>query len=119
LKSLRSPEELESLTAENVFDAARLQQPWAWEILNETVDYLTITIANLVAAFDPELIVLGGGVSRSADLLIEPIMRRISGIIPNPPRLVVSTLGLQATVMGAITNVLYNTSNYYVVHKLS
>jgi hypothetical protein len=51
--------------------------------------------------------------------LIEPIMRRISGVIPNPPRLVVSNLGLRATVMGAITNVLHNTSNYYIVHKLS
>jgi glucokinase len=119
LKSQRDPAELENLTAEDVFDAARLKQEWAWTIINETVDYLAIAIVNLVASFDPELIVLGGGVSRSADMLIEPIMRRISGVIPNPPRLVVSNLGLRATVMGAITNVLHNTSNYYIVHKLS
>jgi predicted NBD/HSP70 family sugar kinase len=83
------------------------------------VDYLAIAIINLVASFDPDLIVLGGGVSRSADMLIEPILRRIAGVIPNPPKLVVSQLGLRATVMGAITNVLHNTSNFYVVHKLS
>jgi len=119
LQSQRDLAELEALTAEDVFDAARLKQEWAWTIINETVDYLAIAIANLVASFDPELIVLGGGVSRSADLLIEPIMQRINGIIPNPPKLVVSSLGLRATVMGAITNVLHNTSNFYVVHKLS
>jgi len=119
LESKRDPAELENLTAEDVFDAARLKQEWAWTIINETVDYLAIAIANLVASFDPELIVLGGGVSRSADLLIEPIMQRITGVIPNPPKLVVSSLGLRATVMGAITNVLHNTSNFYVVHKLS
>jgi glucokinase len=119
LKSQRGPAELEALTAEDVFEAARLKHEWAWKIIDETVDYLAIAVINLVASFDPELIVLGGGVSRSADLLIEPIMRRISGIIPNPPKLVVSSLGLQATVMGAITNVLHNTSNFYVVHKLS
>ena len=85
----------------------------------ETVDYLAIAIANLVSAFDPEMIVLGGGVSHSADLLIRPIMNRIEMALPNPPRLVVSDLGLKATVMGAITNVLHNTSNFYVVHKLS
>jgi len=119
LKSRRDPDELENLTAEDVFDAARLKQEWAWTIINETVDYLAIAICNLVASFDPELIVLGGGVSRSADLLIEPIMQRINGLIPNPPKLVVSSLGLRATVMGAITNVLHNTSNFYVVHKLS
>jgi hypothetical protein len=58
-------------------------------------------------------------VARSADLLVEPILRRLEGAIPVLPRLVVSSLGLRAAVMGAITNVLHNTSNFYVVHKLS
>ncbi len=119
LRSRRSQQELLDLTAEDVFDAARKGEPWAWTVINETVDYLAIAIANLVSTFDPELIVLGGGVSKSADMLINPILSRISGAIPNPPKLVVSNLGLQATVMGAITNVLHNTSNFYVVHKLS
>ena len=119
LKSRRSPEELDNLTAEDVFDAARQGQKWAWTIIDETVDYLAIAIANLAVSFDPDLIVLGGGVSRSADLLIEPILCRINGAIPTPPRLVVSNLGLRAAVMGAVTNVLHNTSNFYVVHKLS
>jgi glucokinase len=119
LRSKRTPTELEALTAEDVFDAARLGQDWAWTVISETVDYLAIAIANLVASFDPELIVLGGGVSRSADLLIEPILSRIKGVLPKQPKLVVSNLGLRATVMGAVTNVLHNTSNFYVVHKLS
>jgi predicted NBD/HSP70 family sugar kinase len=83
------------------------------------VDYLAIAISNLVSFFDPELVVLGGGVSKSADMLINPILARMNETIPNLPKLVVSDLGLQATVMGAITNVLHNTSNFYVVHKLS
>jgi glucokinase len=119
LGSTRSKPDLTNLMAEEVFEAARKGEPWAWIVINETVDYLAIAIANLVSAFDPELVVLGGGVSRSADMLIAPILARISGVIPNPPKLVVSDLGLQATVMGAITNVLHNTSNFYVVHKLS
>lgn len=119
LKSQRDPAELEALTAEDVFAAAQQGQEWAWAIIDETVDHLAVAIANMVACFDPELIVLGGGVSRSADLLIEPILQRINGTIPNPPKLLVSNLGLRATVMGAVTNVLHNTSNYYVVRKLS
>ncbi len=119
LKSHRSQAELLSLTAEDVFEAARKGESWAWKVINETVDYLSIAIANLVSAFDPEVVVLGGGVSRSADMLITPILDRIKVAIPNPPKLVVSNLGLRATVMGAITNVLHNTSNFYVVHKLS
>jgi glucokinase len=119
LGSQRSQSELTDLTSEDVFDAGRKGESWAWTVINETVDYLAVAIANLVSFFDPELVVLGGGVSKSADMLIEPILARINGGIPNPPKLVVSDLGLQATVMGAITNVLHNTSNFYVVHKLS
>ena len=119
LKSQGHTEMLQNLMAEDVFNAARQGQQWAWTIVNDTIDCLAIAIANLVCSFDPELIVLGGGVSISSDLLIEPILRRIDGVIPIMPRLVVSSLGLRATVMGAITNVLHNTEDFYVVHKFS
>lgn len=119
LKRKRSEEELEELTAEDVFEAAKQRQSWAWRVIDETVDYLAIAIANLAVAFDPEVIILGGGVSRSAEMLVQPILYRMEGTIPTLPKLVVSSLGLRAGVMGAITNVLHNTSNFYVVHKLS
>ncbi|HEX2698006.1 MAG TPA: ROK family transcriptional regulator [Anaerolineales bacterium] len=111
--------EADSLTAEKVFSAARANDPWAVDIVNETADYLAIAIANLSVSFDPELIVLGGGVTRSADLLVGRITQRMQGMIPSPPKLLVSNLGLQATVMGAVVTVLHNTSNFYMVHKLS
>jgi len=119
LKNKRTSEELENLTAEDVFEAAKQRQQWAGRIIDETVDYLAIAIINLMAAFDPEVIILGGGVSRSAEMLVQPILYRMEGTIPTLPKLVVSSLGLRAGVMGAITNVLHNTSNFYVVHKLS
>ena len=118
-KSQGDLESADRLTAEQVFEAARQKQEWACRIIDETVDYLAIAISNLSVAFDPELIVLGGGVTNSADLLVEPILRRIQGMIPAGPKLVVSNLGLRATVMGAVVTVLHNTSNFYVVHKLS
>lgn len=119
LKSQRSQKELANLVSEDVFEAARKGDGWALKIIAETVNTLSIAIANLIASLDPELVVLGGGVSRSADLLIGPIRENVARAIPNPAKLVVSDLGLKATVMGAITNVLHNTSNFYVVHKLS
>src|SRR5512143_511398 len=119
LKGRRKPEELERLLAEDVFDAVRQGQAWARKLIDETVDCLAVAIANLTVMFDPELIVLGGGVTRSADLLIEPILCRIAGTIPAPPRLVVSSLEHRAVVMGAVANVLHNTSDFFMVHKLS
>lgn len=106
-------------TGETIFEAARQEQAWARDVIAEAVDYLTIAIANLSVSFDPDVVVLRESATHFADVLIEPILRRMQGIIPVPPKLVVSNLGLRATVMGAIVTVLHNTSNFYVVHKLS
>ena len=119
LKPRREVANLNHLRAEDIFESARRGEKWASSVVNEVVDYLAIAIANLSVAFDPELIVLGGSVTSFSDMLVEPILHRIEGMIPVPPKLVASNLGLRATVMGAIITVLHNTSNFYVVHKLS
>jgi predicted NBD/HSP70 family sugar kinase len=119
LRSRRDAASLKNLLAEDVFESAQRGEKWASSILGDTIDYLAIAIANLTILFDPELIVLGGGVTSYAHMLVKPILNRIEGVIPTPPKLVASNLGLRATVMGAIITVLHNTSNFYVVHKLS
>lgn len=119
LRSRRDAADLNQLLVEDIFEAAQQGQKWASSIIDEIVDYLSIAIANLSVSFDPDLIVLGGSVTNFATMLVEPILHRLEGLIPTPPNLVVSNLGLQATVMGAIITVLHNTSNFYVVHKLS
>ncbi len=106
-------------SSEEIFEAARSGKAWARSVVDSTVDYLTIAIGNLAVAFDPEVIVLGGAITPFAAPLAESITKRIEGMIPSPPRLEISNLGLRATVMGAIVTVLHNTSNFYVVHKLS
>ncbi len=107
----------DSLTAEDVFHFARQGQPWAQQVIDETVDFLSIAIASISALLDPEVIVLGGGVARSADLLIEPIRRRIDGVVPFVPHLVASDLGPRAVVMGAIMLVLDATTGHVVVSR--
>jgi glucokinase len=119
LRGQRSAAELSTLQAEDVFEAARRKEPWASQIIADEVEYLAITIASITSYFDPDVIILGGGVSHSSDLLVGPILARIEGAIPTPPRLAVSTLDRRAAVMGAITTVLHNTSDFFVVHKLS
>lgn len=119
LRSKKEAPNLKHLRADDIFESAQKGEKWASSIVNEVIDYLAIAVANLSVSFDPELIVLGGGVTNYANMLVGPILNRIEGMIPTPPKLVVSNLGLRATVMGAIITVLHNTSNFYVVHKLS
>lgn len=114
-----SEEQLSALTAEDVFDKARQMEPWALQIVDETIDLLSLAVVTLAVCYDPDLIVLGGGVARSADLLIEPIKQRVSASIPFSFNLVASKLGYRAAVMGSIVNLVYRTANYYMLRKLS
>lgn len=59
-------------------------------------------VGSTIAILDPEVVVLGGGISRAYEQLREPLTRRIAEIIPAPPPIVVSTLGPGAVVAGAI-----------------
>jgi glucokinase len=107
----------ESLTAEDIFTAARRHEKWAETILVDTIDYLAQAIAAVALLYDPDVILLGGGVSRSADLLIDPILRRLEGAIPTLPNLSVSRLGNRGAVMGAVMQLLRITSNHYTLQK--
>ena len=111
-------ETLNALTSEDVFAAARRHEKWAETILADTIDYLSQAIAAIVLLYDPDMILLGGGVSRSADLLIGPILRRLDGAIPTLPNLAVSRLGYRGAVMGAVMRLLRITSNHYTLQKV-
>lgn len=107
------------LDIEEVFKAYRQGIPWANQIIDEMVQYLAVTIANLSVAFDPDLIVLGGDVISLSNQWIESILDAIGKSIPALPRLVMSDLGRKAVVLGTIIDVLHYTSNLFVVRKLT
>jgi predicted NBD/HSP70 family sugar kinase len=106
LEQEKLPLHSQELSAHDVFAAAREGACWARQVVAETVDYLSLAIASISALLDPEVVVLGGGVARSADLLIDPILQRLEGTVPFVPRLVASSLGRRAAAMGAIMLVL-------------
>lgn len=109
----------DDLSSEDVFNTARLGTDWATQVVNETVEYLSFAVAAISALIDPEVIVLGGGVARSADLLIPPMLKCLEGVVPSLPRLVQSILGFRAAVMGAIMMVLDATTEHVSIERLS
>jgi glucokinase len=69
-------------------------------------DWLGVGLANLVAAFDPERIVIGGGVSAAGDRLLEParraLVRSLVGAAQRVvPDVVRAKLGPEAGLVGA------------------
>jgi glucokinase len=107
------------LEGDDIFAAFKQGKPWALKLIDGMAQYLAVAIANLTVSFDPDLIILCGDVTRFSNMLIEPILSYINTSIPTPPNLVISDLGRKAVVMGAIANVLHNTTNYIVVRKLT
>lgn len=61
----------ESITARDVFDAAEQDDALARAVVDEAGYALGVGLANIVNIFNPELIVLGGGLARGQDEFVE------------------------------------------------
>lgn len=61
-----------SVTARMVTEAAAKGDRVAREVLDKAIKYLGIGLANVVNIFNPQVIVLGGGLTFAGDLLLEP-----------------------------------------------
>jgi glucokinase-like ROK family protein len=118
LKELDLPQSPQGITAEEVFSAAKNGDSWAEQIVDETVDYLSLAVASISAIIDPEVIVFGGGVSRSAAMLIEPVRQKVKGVVPVVPKLVQSSLGSRSAVLGAIMLVLDTTTERLAISEM-
>jgi glucokinase len=105
----------DNLNAEDVFALARAGETWMQGVIDDTVDYLALAVASFACVLNPEVVILGGGVGRSADLLINPIRKRLEGVMPCLPRIVASPLDNRAVALGAITLVFNEAMEYAVV----
>ena len=88
--------------AVDIFAADRDGDPVASAAIDEFGARLGWLIAALVAVLDPELVVVGGGISRSFDRLRPVVERRLAEIVPILPRVVASSLVPHAVAFGAV-----------------
>ncbi|GAB4527154.1 MAG: ROK family transcriptional regulator [Anaerolineae bacterium] len=109
--------DLSRLTVEMVLSAAREGDPLARTVLDETLDYLSIAVANLVCILDPDCIVISGDLAEFGDLFIEPIRSRLNGALPQMPDIVLSELKTDAAVLGALAIALYRTDGGVFVRQ--
>jgi glucokinase len=97
---------LKEITAKAVAEAARAGDRVASEVWDETIEYLALGVGNVIAAFAPEAVVLGGGVSTAGEQLLEPLRRRVNESVKIAPvdaiRIVQAALGGDSGVYGAL-----------------
>lgn len=64
---------LEKVSGRTSFDAARQGDPVAQQVVDQYVDYLGYGISGLINIFVPEVLIVGGGISREGEALIRPV----------------------------------------------
>lgn len=94
------------LTAKAVFDAARHGDDAAVQAVRLEGERIAHTVAVAAAVLDPDLVVLGGGVGHSVDLLLKPVRDNLKALTPLRPKLAPSRLGEDAVLLGAVATAL-------------
>jgi glucokinase len=94
------------ITGPDVTAAAREGDHTARELLADVGTWLGIGIANLAAALDPGVFVIGGGVSEAGELLLGPARQAFAGQLTGRghrpvARIVAAQLGARAGLVGA------------------
>ncbi len=101
---------LHKITTEAVSQAAREGDRMAGEIILQAAVYLGVGLANLVNIFGPEVIIIGGGMARMGDMLLEPALKvmktRAFDVPARAVRVVPAELGVDAGVLGAVAYIL-------------
>lgn len=96
--------ELEDITAKDIFDYAKKGDLFAEEQVDHLGQKLAMAFGNIALMVDPEVFVIGGGVSKAGDILLDAIAKHYAtytfGMVQNG-KFVLATLGNDAGIYGA------------------
>ncbi|MCX5766932.1 MAG: ROK family protein [Gemmatimonadetes bacterium] len=94
------------ITAQTVYEAAKAGDRIAAEVVRETARFIGAGVANLLNLFNPEVVVLAGGVAQAGEDLFGPmraeVRRRAFKPAVDACRIVPGALGSTAGVVGAV-----------------
>ena len=96
----------EEITGKTVFDAADRGDETANAVVDRFCDYLGAGVTNIVNALAPEVILIGGGISRQGERLLAPVRRYVErncfgGLEGAIPIFAAARLGNDAGIIGA------------------
>lgn len=97
--------DLKSITAKDVFDAARADDETALRIIQRAAYYLAKSMAAVALVVNPNRFVIGGGVSKAGDLLLNPVREAFRELAQQRAQegvdIVAASLGNDAGMIGA------------------
>ena len=84
-----------------MFARAAGGDPAAGKVVTDEAALIGDAVASVCAVVDPELVVLGGGIGSNLRLL-EPVRAAVAELLPYPPPVELTALGVEASVQGAV-----------------
>lgn len=95
----------EKVTSYEVFKEAENGDKVAKEILNRSLSFLGICVANMIVTFDPEMVVIGGGVSKGGQIVFDKVQevvnKRCFKAMSESCKILPAKLSTDAGVIGA------------------
>ena len=96
--------ELAKIEAKDVFDAAKAGDADGVKMVNQLGRYIGLAAANLAVTTDPQKIIIGGGVSKAGDILIDTIekhYKEFAFATVRDTQFVLAELGNDAGIVGS------------------
>lgn len=87
--------------AKAVFEAARAGDAVAEQVVDQAIHALAAAVVNLAALLDPEVILLGGGLMGSSDMILPMVRQMVAQHSPLSVDVLPAALGTDAGVVGA------------------
>ena len=97
---------IENVNGITAFDAMRRGDETAKKVVDQYIEYIAVGLVNMINIFQPEVICIGGGVSKEGDTLIKPIksfarLDRYSKNVAMQTEIKTAELGNDAGIIGA------------------
>ncbi|MEE1198435.1 MAG: ROK family glucokinase [Acutalibacteraceae bacterium] len=97
---------IENVNGLTAFDAMRRGDETAKKVVDQYIEYIAVGLVNMINIFQPEVICIGGGVSKEGDTLIKPIksfarLDRYSKNVAMQTEIKTAELGNDAGIIGA------------------
>ncbi len=98
--------DLAKIDGKTAFDAAKQGCPLAKSVIDMYIDYLACGLTNIVNLFQPEILCIGGGISKEGDYILQPVLKlierdRYTKHNDKQTRICIAELGNDAGVIGA------------------
>jgi len=98
--------DINAVSGRTAFDAMREGDAVGKMVVDKYVEYIAVGIANNINIFQPEIICIGGGISKEGELLIKPVKEIVKGEnyarnIDKKAEIKTAQLGNDAGIIGA------------------